>query len=68
MDVPKEIVEIFNVLDDTINLKKFIIMQEALPRDLAKEFKPRANIDPIVFYNEIKDTYFLQLQIEKRHQ
>jgi hypothetical protein len=60
MDVLNEIVEIFNVLDDTNlrinNLEKLIIMQEALPRDLAKEFKPRANIDPTAFYNEIKDT------------
>ena len=60
MDVLNEIVEIFNVLDDTNlhinNLEKLIIMQEALPIDLAKEFKPRANIDPNAFYNEIKDT------------
>jgi len=59
------------VLSDTNlridNLEKLIMMQEALPRDLAKEFRPRANIDSTVFYNEIKGhSYLLQLQVEKR--
>ncbi|KAL6625515.1 hypothetical protein U3516DRAFT_482110, partial [Neocallimastix sp. 'constans'] len=64
MDVINEIMELFNTLHDTNlnpnNLEKLTILHNALPNEIKNIVNFSADVNPIEFYNDIKNKIFIR--------